>query len=170
MSQEDQFNDDQVSKSHRKREADAMQALGKKLTELKPHQLDELPLSEEALDVINEYNRLPNSHGAKRRQLQFIGRVMRDSDVEAISAKLEKVLSSDYQSEKNQRRAVIQQMASEVLEQGDQGINKVLATYPLLDRQQLRQINREFGRGNPAKKQALKNKLEELIRSHSPSS
>lgn len=167
MTQDEPFNEDQISKSRRKREADAMQALGKRLTELKSQQLSELPLSEEVLDVIHEYNRLPNSHGAKRRQLQFIGRVMRDSDVEAISAKLDKVLSSDYQSEKNQRRALIQQKATEVLEQGDQGINNVLAKHPLLDRQQLRQISREYSRANPAKQQALKSKLEELLRNNS---
>ena len=95
-----------ISKSQRKREADAMQALGKRLTELTNTQLNELPLSEEAFAVIHEYNRLPNSNEAKRRQLQFIGRVMRDSDVKAITQKLDKVLSSNYQTDKNQKKKV----------------------------------------------------------------
>ncbi|MFK7865217.1 MAG: ribosome biogenesis factor YjgA [Pseudohongiellaceae bacterium] len=161
--------DDKSSKSHRKREADAMQALGKKLTELKEVQLAELALNDKVLDAVNEYNRLPNSHGAKRRQLQFIGRVMRDNDSEAIAAKLEKVLSSNYQSEKNLRKALISNKAVEILENGDEGITRVISDHPSLDRQQLRQINRDFGRANPAKKQALRSKLEELLRNISPS-
>jgi ribosome-associated protein len=156
--------DNIISKSQRKRQADAMQVLGKRLTELTNAQLNELPLSEEAFDVIHEYNRLPNSHEAKRRQLQFIGRVMRDSDVEAITQKLNKVLSSNYQSDKNQKKKTIEQQALDVLENGDEGINRVLAKNPQLDRQQLRQIHREFLRANDAKKRVLQIRIQDLLR------
>jgi ribosome-associated protein len=156
--------DNIISKSQRKRQADAMQVLGKRLTELTNAQLNELPLSEEAFDVIHEYNRLPNSHEAKRRQLQFIGRVMRDSDVEAITQKLNKVLSSNYQSDKNQKKKAIEQQALDVLENGDAGINRVLAKNPQLDRQQLRQIHREFLRANDAKKRVLQIRIQDLLR------
>jgi ribosome-associated protein len=156
--------DNIISKSQRKRQADAMQVLGKRLTELTNAQLNELPLSEEAFDVIHEYNRLPNSHEAKRRQLQFIGRVMRDSDVEAITQKLNKVLSSNYQSDKNQKKKAIEQQALDVLENGDEGINRVLAKNPQLDRQQLRQIHREFLRANDAKKRVLQIRIQDLLR------
>jgi ribosome-associated protein len=156
--------DNIISKSQRKRQADAMQVLGKRLTELTNAQLNELPLSEEAFDVIHEYNRLPNSHEAKRRQLQFIGRVMRDSDVEAITQKLDKVLSSNYQSDKNQKKKAIEQQALDVLENGDEGINRVLAKNPQLDRQQLRQIHREFLRANDAKKRVLQIRIQDLLR------
>lgn len=156
--------DDIISKSQRKREADAMQALGKRLTELTNAKLNELPLSEAVLDVIHEYNRLPNSNEAKRRQLQFIGRVMRDSDVEAITRKLDRMLSSNYQSDKNQKKKAIEQQAKDVLENGDEGINRILAKSPELDRQQLRQIHREYQRANDAKKRVLKIKVQDLLR------
>ncbi|MFT4885860.1 MAG: ribosome-associated protein [Pseudohongiellaceae bacterium] len=156
--------DNIISKSQRKRQADAMQVLGKRLTELTNAQLNELPLSEEAFDVIHEYNRLPNSHEAKRRQLQFIGRVMRDSDVEAITQKLNKVLSSNYQSDKNQKKKAIEQQAIDVLENGDEGINRALTKNPQLDRQQLRQIHREFLRANDAKKRVLQIRIQDLLR------
>lgn len=156
--------DDIVSKSHRKREADAMQALGKRLTELTNAQLNELPLSEAAFDVIHEYNRLPNSNEAKRRQLQFIGKVMRDSDVDAITRKLDRMLTANYQSDKNRKKKEIEQQAKDVLENGDEGINRVLTKNPELDRQQLRQIHREFLRANDAKKRILKIKVQDLLR------
>lgn len=156
--------EDLISKSQRKRDADSQQALGKRLTELTGAQLNELPLSEEALIVIHEYNRLPNSHGAKRRQLQFIGRVMRDSDVDAISQKLEKVLSSDYQSEKNQKRKEIEQQAKAILDTGDDAINLAVTQSPQLDRQQLRQIHREFQRAGDGKKRGLQIKVQDLLR------
>jgi ribosome-associated protein len=153
-----------ISKSQRKREADAMQALGKRLTELTNTQLNELPLSEEAFAVIHEYNRLPNSNEAKRRQLQFIGRVMRDSDVKAITQKLDKVLSSNYQTDKNQKKKEIKQQAKDILENGDEGINRVLLKNPQLDRQQLRQLHREFQRANEAKQRVLQIKTQDLLR------
>lgn len=156
--------DDIISKSQRKRDADAMQALGKRLTDLTNAQLNELPLSEAVLDVIHEYNRLPNSNEAKRRQLQFIGKVMRDSDVEAITRKLDRMLSSNYQSDKNQKKKAIEQQAMDVLENGDEGINRILAKSPQLDRQQLRQIHREYQRANDAKKRVLKIKVQDLLR------
>jgi ribosome-associated protein len=156
--------DDIISKSQRKRDADAMQALGKRLTELTNAQLNELPLSEAALTVIQDYNRLPNSNKAIRRQLQFIGKVMRDSDVEAITRKLDRMLSSNYQSDKNQKKKAIEQQAKDVLENGDEGINRILVKSPQLDRQQLRQIHREFQRANDAKKRVLKIKVQDLLR------
>ena len=61
------------SKSQRKREAHLQQALGEQLTQLKPAQLESLDLPEPLLQGVAEFQRLPNSHGARRRQLQQHG-------------------------------------------------------------------------------------------------
>jgi ribosome-associated protein len=75
------------SKSARKREAHALQKLGEDLVALRGPDLDRLPLPESLRDAIDEARRL-TSRGALARQRQYIGKLMRDIDVEPILAAL----------------------------------------------------------------------------------
>ncbi len=68
-----------ISKSERKRRAHRLQRLGRQLTELKPADLSSLGIPDELRIAVLDYQRFP-SHEARRRQLQFIGRLMRDLD------------------------------------------------------------------------------------------
>lgn len=77
-----------ISKSERKRDAHRLQTLGRRLTELKPADLNAMPIDDRLRQAIADYQRFP-SHGAQRRQLQFIGRLMRDVDPEPLQAALE---------------------------------------------------------------------------------
>lgn len=72
-----------VSKSARKREAEAMQALGVQLVRLRLDQLQQLPLTDALHIALIEAKKL-KSHGAIRRQAQLIGKLMRAADYEAI--------------------------------------------------------------------------------------
>lgn len=80
----------QVSKTQRKRAMLDLQALGAALVELSETRLAELDLPERLLDAILEAKRIAK-FGALRRQLQYVGKLMRDAqlDVSAIEAKLE---------------------------------------------------------------------------------
>lgn len=71
------------SKSQRKREATALQRLGEQLVSLKPAQLDRIPLPEELREAIRAAQGM-NQRGARRRQLQYIGKLMRRTEVEPI--------------------------------------------------------------------------------------
>jgi ribosome-associated protein len=73
------------SKSARKRAALAMQDLGKRLVEMRAPERAELPLSDTLREAIAEALRL-TSRGALARQFQYIGKLMRDEDVDAIEA------------------------------------------------------------------------------------
>lgn len=75
------------SKSARKREAHALQALGERLVRMKPDEAGSLPLSEGLLEALAEARRL-RSRGALSRQLQYIGKLMRSEDIEALQAAL----------------------------------------------------------------------------------
>lgn len=77
----------EVSKSARKREALRLQQLGQALTRLNANQLSGLSLDDQLARAIADYHRFP-SHEAKRRQLQFIGKLMRGVDTAAIEARL----------------------------------------------------------------------------------
>ena len=73
-----------VSKSQRKREMHALQALGKTLVELPQEQLGRLDLPETLRDAIMQARSI-TKRGALRRQLQYVGRVMRDVDADHIA-------------------------------------------------------------------------------------
>ncbi|MBL8254263.1 MAG: DUF615 domain-containing protein [Candidatus Competibacter sp.] len=67
------------SKSQRKREATALQDLGEQLVELTSAQLKRIPLPEELLAAIKATQAM-SQRGARKRQLQFIGKLMRQLD------------------------------------------------------------------------------------------
>jgi ribosome-associated protein len=71
--------DDTPSKTQRKKEMHALQDLGERLLELKPEQLQAIPMEESLRDAITAMHSL-KAHEARRRQQQFIGRLMRDAD------------------------------------------------------------------------------------------
>jgi ribosome-associated protein len=124
----------QVSKSERKRQAHRIQALGQRLTELKPAHLRELELPEKLLASILDYRRFP-SHEARRRQLQFIGRLMRDLDVEPIQAALDRLQgqSAQAQYEFHQLEIWRERLLAE-----PEALTEFMAEHPDVDTQQLR--------------------------------
>ncbi len=80
--------DEIVSKTRRKQEMHALQEIGQALVGLTEAQLAQLELPEKLLDAVLLARRI-HKFGALRRQLQYIGRLMRDVDSEAIAARLE---------------------------------------------------------------------------------
>lgn len=76
-----------VSKTRRKREVEELQKLGASLVDLSPAQLDSLALPEELLAAVREAQRIRSREG-HRRQLQFIGRLMRSLDPAPVRAAL----------------------------------------------------------------------------------
>ena len=73
------------SKSARKREYLALQKLGEDLIGLKESDLRKMELDEDLLEAVLEARQI-RSRGALRRQKQYIGKVMRHVDAEAIRA------------------------------------------------------------------------------------
>ena len=90
--------DDNVpfDESKRKRQMIALQKIGETLVELPAAQLSKIPLDSVLLDAIITH--VPSSHGARRRQLQYIGRLMRDieditpfNSIDALAMKSQQV-------------------------------------------------------------------------------
>ncbi|MDO5537404.1 MAG: ribosome biogenesis factor YjgA [Desulfovibrionaceae bacterium] len=72
------------SRSQRKRDSSALQDLGRDLAELPVRELAALGLAPDLLEAYRELGRI-SSHEAKRRQMQYIGRLMREEeDVERL--------------------------------------------------------------------------------------
>src|SRR5687767_5223205 len=81
------MSDDLPSKTQRKREMHDLQALGAELVELNEQQLASIELPERLLDAVQDARRMTKFE-AKRRQLQYIGKLMRNVDPEPIRNRL----------------------------------------------------------------------------------
>lgn len=78
------------SKSQRKREATALQALGEQLVKLTAAQLNRIALPDDLLAAVRQAQSI-TQRGGRKRQLQYIGKLMRQldaTDIEAIGAAL----------------------------------------------------------------------------------
>ena len=84
---DDEDGDGSVSKTRRKQEMHELQALGERLVELNNRQLQALALPEDLHEAVMD-SRAITKHEARRRHLQFIGRLMRSVDAEPIREKL----------------------------------------------------------------------------------
>jgi len=79
---------EEISKTQRKKEMHELQKLGTELVALSAPQLENILLDEKLRDAVLEAKRI-TSHEAKRRQMQYIGRLMREADVAPIRAQLD---------------------------------------------------------------------------------
>ena len=79
---------DGPSKSQRKREMHMLQDLGERLVALPPSQLERLELPSDLVDAIVMARKITAREG-RRRQLQYVGKLMRHTDADAILGKLD---------------------------------------------------------------------------------
>jgi ribosome-associated protein len=87
---ENQVEKNSISKSEMKRRSLALQLVGEELASLSPETLRKFELPENLLEAILEAKRInPNKHGGMSRQMQYIGRLMRQVDAAPIIEKLD---------------------------------------------------------------------------------
>jgi ribosome-associated protein len=139
MPQSEPLKPDENSKSQRKRDMLALQKLGEVLIKLTEAQLAQCALPEELLDAIHEIKNMA-ANEAKRRQLQYIGKLMRHIDVEPIQATLKRM---QYTHEKTTAAFhQTEQWREDLIVEGDDKLNAFLMENPDIDRQQLRKLIR----------------------------
>lgn len=97
------MSEEKPSKSARKREAHAIRALADELVALKPQQVSKVIDDADVMRSVIEAQAM-SSHGALRRQKQYIARRLRDIDLSAIKAAMA-TLAGDPIREKKQFRA-----------------------------------------------------------------
>lgn len=129
------------SKSQVKREMTALQDLGAALVQISEKDLAKIPMPERLEDSVRIARKINRtSHSGLRRQLQFIGKLMRSIEVEPIQAAYDEVINGQQQ----QTRAFqqLEQLRDELIAQGDKAAQSVLDQHPQADRQHLRQLIR----------------------------
>jgi ribosome-associated protein len=140
--QDDHGNDDRPgrpSKSRLKREMDALQSLGEQLVAVKPDRLAKIDMPDKLRDALRDAQRFINKHEAKRRQLQYVGKLMRDVDPAPLQAALDEI--NGVSAAANARQHALERLRARLLE--DEAVLGEIATeHPGADLQHLRQLRR----------------------------
>ncbi len=156
--------DEPPSKTAAKRAATELQMLGQRLAELNDDRLALFDLTDALHKAITDYRRFPTRE-AKRRQLQFIGKLMRKTDVDAIR---DRFADLDGQSaaaryhfhQLEQWRDRFLGSAAEPPEDRGTVLNEYLEAHPGSDRQRLRHLlKRADSAVDPAARKAASRNL-----------
>lgn len=128
--------EDFISKSQRKRDSTKLQRLGEELVRLPADQLARMGLPEDLLQAVLECKRLTR-HEAIRRQMQYIGKVMRHLDATPIAEHLERL-----QAPSRRQTAlfhVAERWRDEILA-GDEAMARFAVEFPGIDEAKLRTL------------------------------
>ena len=152
----------EISKSQRKRDAHELLDLGKKLITMPEATLKGLPLDDDLREEV-EFARSIRSHGARKRQMMTVGKMLRNRDTEAL---MDAVNNIDQKNRKASARFHhIEAWRDRLIEGSDQELSELLEQVPDINVQTLRQLIRnakkEAGLGKPP---AAARKLFKLLR------
>lgn len=135
----DDFSDEK-SKSQVKRELHALVDLGERLTTLKPELIARLPLTDALRRALAEAPK-HTANIARKRHMQFIGKLMRDQDTDEILLLLDQLDASTRQY--NERFHALEHWRDRLILGTDEVLEAFMADYPEADRQHLRQLTRQ---------------------------
>ena len=145
--------DEPLSKTQIKAQMVAMQKLGESLVHLGQSSLAKIPMQEELLDAVMLARKILRKKEGYRRQLQLIGKIMRNTDIAAIEHALNNIKSAHKKL--NDAFHGTEMLRDDILLQGDSKIESTIVDYPLLDRlklrQYVRQANKELVDNKPPK-------------------
>lgn len=130
--------DEWVSKTQMKKQMNDLQALGMELTKLSSDTLKKIGLDEDLFEAIATYKKI-TSNSALKRQAQFIGRLMRDTDPAPIEAYLAKLRGDNAAHNAFLQR--VEQARTRLLAD-DGAITQFMADFPQADASKLRTLIR----------------------------
>lgn len=122
------------SKSQVKRDMHALLDLGRELIALPPAKLARLPLDEPLREAIALAQRI-HSHEGRRRQVHYVGKLMRQADASALRAQLDAWASGSRAETRAMHR--LEALRDRLID-SDEALTQLLAQFPGLDIQSLR--------------------------------
>lgn len=127
-----------LSKTKKKQAMHALQDIGKELVKLPANKLERLALPEELRRAVEDCRRF-TKHEAIRRQMQYIGRLMRGVDEAPIARQL-----AAWRGESDEEKALMHRIERwrDRLVENDEALTLFLNEYPQTDATQLRQLVR----------------------------
>ena len=142
-----------ASRTELKRESDELQELGKELLDLRADLLLRIGLPDKLVEALAEARRISNFEG-KRRQMQFVGKLMRKLDEETVVAAR---AALDEQRNGSAADKLLLHQAEhwrDVLMAQDAAQADWMAQYPSTDIQQLRALIRQARKDAPSPHEA----------------
>lgn len=143
-------NDDYKSKSQVKREMQDIKKMGEKLVNLGAA-LKQIPIDDELSAAIELARKINKKKDGYRRQLLFIGKLLRSRDLEPIEQALAQLEMHHQQNTAKFHQ--LEAMRDKLLGGGDAEIQEMVQAHPFLERQKLRQLLRtaqkEQSQGKP---------------------
>jgi ribosome-associated protein len=127
------------SKTQLKAEADEKQALGEALLTLRADLIARLDLPNKLLDALKEAKRITHFEG-RRRQMQFIGKLMRPLDMEPIRAAIDE--QANGSADLTLALHLAEQWRDKLIA-SDEVLAQWMTDYPDTDSQQLRALIRQ---------------------------
>ena len=140
------------TRTDRKNESDALQDLGEALLGLRPKLLERLQLPEKLMEALAEHKRLTNFE-AKRRQMQFIGKLMRKLEDEQVEAAKEALEEQRTGVSLEQTNILVAEQWRDRLIDSDDHLGIWLDQFPATDVQQLRTLMRQVRKDDATAKQ-----------------
>lgn len=134
--------DTDISKTDLKKQSDAVQALGEQLLTLRLGLRDKLDLPDKLIEAVEDAKRITNFEG-RRRQMQFIGKLMRKLDDETVAA-IETAMTEQHQgSPADTLRLHLAEQWRDRLISSDDAVTEWLNAQPSTDAQHLRSLVRQ---------------------------
>lgn len=127
------------SKTEKKKEALSLQKIGERLVKLSTDQLEDFNLPAELRDAVT-FAKTIKSHGALKRQMQFIGTLMRKIDTGPVQEALDEIDRGNYRKAAAFKETEI--WRDELIDGNTSLMEEILIKCPEADRQQLAQLVR----------------------------
>jgi ribosome-associated protein len=128
-----------LSKTKRKQAMDELQELGEELVTLSTDRIKKISIPEDLREAVREAQRMTRHDEARRRQMQYIGKLMRNVEAEPIRAALALVRGESASETAKLHR--LEQLRTDLL--ADEKVLHAIATrYPSIDLQHLRSLRR----------------------------
>jgi len=140
---------DEPSRTELKRESDELQKLGESLLTLRTDLMAKVDLPEKLVEAVAEAKRITNFEG-KRRQMQFIGKLMRKLDEDAVEGVRAALLEQSQGSAQETLQLHLAEQWRDRLIKEDEACGEWLQSFPGTDSQQLRALIRQARKDAPA--------------------
>ena len=141
MSEEDSA-ETWISKSQKKRECHALQDISDRLLKLKPDELALLDLPAELADALDQAHHI-RSNSALKRQRQYLGKIMRGCDSEAIEQQLIRVIHRNDTNTARFRK--IEKWRDRLIDSDKDALGEIIRQYPDIDRREIAAAGDEQG-------------------------
>lgn len=148
----DEFDEDYKSKTEIKKEMHDLQDLSRKIVGLSKAQRARLPIDDTMQDALILADKIKNKHDAFNRHMQYVAKVLRESDLEAIEAELSAIANKHQQETKKFHE--LEELRDKIIAGSNDDIESLLAECPDMERQKLRQLVRQAAKEVKAEKPA----------------